>query len=447
MGQWISQDKDCENVVISVLCRGITMLNQNDKFSNISNMHRTVSTENNNAFLTTNVTSPTSPPTILAAPIEANPKRKGRTGTTASKLFVERIRGRTISGFSANSSLVQTSDSNSVAAANNINGATAANIKEATHGLSTFAALSAGLAIQASAEICISQISNHLGNFPPLGETTGVSSLSSIWSEESSTINLLKRKFIRSKLSGLSSVKQDHLGKVGLDKMDFVGYENLFNEFINSPFGEPITNSGTKTMPTSLKAFDINVSDYKKYLRYFSFDKRLIIGFAELPEWDTDLDVSGSNPKGNKTPSVVIVLRDSTGKYTWLSELKYKEDYKRELTENPDAFAEEQEEKLISNNIQTSTQNTDFEPQHFVPSNIHIPEHSMIEKVDIIKEDQVLPKALERNLHGYNLVKELMESEIFIDNKLKEKNGSPAIDEAIYVNSPNPIDRSSITSR
>src|SRR5438128_12572677 len=69
-------------------------------------------------------------------------------------------------------------------------------------------------------------------------------------------------------------------------------------------------------------------------VRYFIIDSRVILGFVEVPR-TTDLSNMDTNEQSatpnhneigdaDKAPSVIIVIRDSTGKYSWTSNMRYK---------------------------------------------------------------------------------------------------------------------------
>ncbi|KAJ3043427.1 Ral GTPase-activating protein subunit alpha-1 [Rhizophlyctis rosea] len=286
LGDWIIHDRDCHNTVIATLCRGIGVLDREDEFAAVSNSAINVTTSStpvvaSPGFAPIVIKDPdasgASPPVIHSgfASLGSGQKKKNeKSQTAASKLFVK------------------------VRASTAIAPAVSTGTKDAGVGLPTFATLSAEMYIKIAAETALGQLSNHLGNFPPFGEVTGVSRLSSIWNEEKEVRRLL---IIREKLR-MERVLMD--GGIGVAADD-----------------------------------SIKVADYKRFVRFFAYDNRVILGLVEIPHWSLNHDIEGFETDGemgslrsdqlgdayprHRTPAVVMVLRDGTGKYTWMGTLKY----------------------------------------------------------------------------------------------------------------------------
>ncbi|KAJ3222057.1 hypothetical protein HK099_002758 [Clydaea vesicula] len=400
VGQWIATDKDCENVVLSTLCRGITVLDKDDQFANISPIHQSFGVEQAQAPV---LLPSTAVPQVSFTPVPSSlekdkSKRMGRTPTTASKMF-EKLQhaGRSSSGGNAiQNTVVFNQFLNNIERHNSQKDNSTSNNPGV--GLPTFAKLSAGLVIQISAEIAMAHLSNYLANFPPLGERTGVSSISSLWKEENEIFKFLVKQRHLKKLSDsnnsitnasnciLSNNSPSNFNNSN-DSVSFFNVNPLPKKKDKQEEGDIQLDKNLMDSVVQLNANSTNllhlselnqnnsdeenqlfpISDYKKFVRYFSFDKRVIIGLVELPEWrnekltnnrvyqngpvtvesSCDQDVSkyarssiastkqGSNavkqPSVDKNvadPSIVLVLRDVNGKHTWMTTLKYIENEK-----------------------------------------------------------------------------------------------------------------------
>ncbi|KAJ1561617.1 hypothetical protein HK405_003369, partial [Cladochytrium tenue] len=105
--------------------------------------------------------------------------------------------------------------------------------RDAGVGLPTFATLTSSVTIKAAAESCLAQFSNYFGNFPPASSGDGVSKLSTLFDELKEAERIVG---LRNRLSG--------------------------------PEG-----TGTTT----------GMGELGQYLRYFSYDDQVILGFLEQP--------------------------------------------------------------------------------------------------------------------------------------------------------------------
>lgn len=184
--------------------------------------------------------------------------------------------------------------------------------RDAGLGLPTFANLTAEMMIKGAAEMGLAALSNQLGNFPPFGEMTGVSRVSTIWNEWDEVARIVGVKR-RRKAEGDAGVEGD---------------------------GE------------------VTVEDYRRYIRYYAFDHRIIIGIVETPHWAA----SGDREKENQlekpiTPGMTLVFRDSYGKFSWMCGLKYVEESAVPAPKPPIAESDTQSEEEKSAN-----------PPHFHPA-------------------------------------------------------------------------------
>ena len=132
---------------------------------------------------------------------------------------------------------------------------------------SNITTLSAETQIKGAAEHALSLICLRLANFPPKNSCFGLTYLGSAWDEIQFSISVYK---IREKLRQ----------------------------------SEPLDTS------------ESNASMASKFARYFAYQKRLILGIIENPDWSSKEGVP-------REPSLTLVIRDPEGKYTWSGVCKY----------------------------------------------------------------------------------------------------------------------------
>jgi hypothetical protein len=286
VGQWIATDRDCLRSVLSIMCQAITMLEKTDsEFAVVTGYQ--------------NENSQTLPSLLSSAAVGASEKEivKPSVATTTKKSMTGKLFGKIAS---ARGHVALGSSLNSAPSIQG-NGSADSRLSrpESNVGVPTFAKLSAGIVIQAASEIALMQITNFLGNYPPFGERIGISSISSLWTEQAAVHELMTKR-----------------------------------------------NEGMGELPDLLVA-----ADFKKYVRYYSLDKRVVVAFVELPEWNNP---KLKNESGKSVPSIVMVLRDVTGKFTWMTSLKYvDEKQEREAQkgsgENLDSLSQSSRSKLSSN--------------------------------------------------------------------------------------------------
>ncbi|KAJ3070356.1 hypothetical protein HDU98_006622, partial [Podochytrium sp. JEL0797] len=183
-------------------------------------------------------------------------------------------------------------------------------------GISTFAKLTAEGAVKSAAEIALAQLLNHLGNFPPPHCEFGVTRVSTLFNEISEVRRILS---IRERLL------QNSIFASSRNSVDSEG-EGAFNHSATHIHG----------MGTA-----VGCAHFKKYLRFFVYDNRILMGFLEQPEWaresghavmDEENDESSvdySLQPRPRDPKLILVLRDATGKFSWVSKLKYLEVLKK----------------------------------------------------------------------------------------------------------------------
>ncbi|KAJ3357804.1 hypothetical protein HDU83_002932 [Entophlyctis luteolus] len=331
VGGWMENDTDTISKINMTLCRGISILAPNDEFSalaapslqanqaglqkpgSVGSLTATGGMKDAGNSSTSQVVSPVS----LERPTLANQFAvfagtvTNAIGPEGRRLRKEKKRAGTMSSPLANlvatvtvGSTTSTLDRDkSMGTLKGGNSATTPDV-----GVSTFAKLTAKVAIKAAAETALAQMLNHLGNFPPKNASFGVTRISTLFDEITEVKRILD---IRDRLME-DSIFASSSSNIGLNQ-----------------------EKGT-----------IAVADFKKFLRYFVFDNRVLLGFVEQPEWamDNDDDSIESNyfdsEKAPRDPKLIIVIRDSIGKFSWKSELKYIDDTKKMTTKEnqPDEF-------------------------------------------------------------------------------------------------------------
>jgi hypothetical protein len=140
----------------------------------------------------------------------------------------------------------------------NINSIVSTALKDEGLGLPTFALLSTEIQIKSAAEASMNLLFEHLSNFPPKKSCFGVTKLDSAWKEL-----------------------------------------NYINDLKNSEA-------------------DLKGNTIDKHIRYYSYQKRLILGLIEIPAWDLKRDSKNS-------PMMVVTTRDSFGKFSYMSAFRYLE--------------------------------------------------------------------------------------------------------------------------
>ncbi|KAJ3311609.1 hypothetical protein HDV04_003873 [Boothiomyces sp. JEL0838] len=137
--------------------------------------------------------------------------------------------------------------------------------KDGGFGLPTFAVLSTEIQIKSAAESALSLLWIRLGNFPPKMSCLGIAQLNSAWDEYKESKRLANARHA------------------------------LQTTFPDEP--KPI-------------------SDVHGMIRYFGYQKRLILGFVERPQWDKGYTSIHS-------PTIAVSFRDSNGYFSWLGEFQY----------------------------------------------------------------------------------------------------------------------------
>jgi hypothetical protein len=169
--------------------------------------------------------------------------------------------------------------------------------KDAGLGLPTFAVLSTEIQLKSAAESSMSMITAHFANFPPKNSCLGVTKLDSAWNET-----------------------------------NFVAKQRAYG-------------------------IDIGMGEEKNavsmYVRYFTYQKRLILGMVEIPPWV-------SKEKDALNPKIVLSIRDANGKFSWMGELEFKESPSPlelslndlpEFTPFPHVFLQPKTEAVLVNSV------------------------------------------------------------------------------------------------
>jgi hypothetical protein len=125
--------------------------------------------------------------------------------------------------------------------------------------------LSSGIQIKTAAECALALISTRMANFPPKNSCIGITHMSAYWKEAEEIVNIIKKR-----QTLFSSTEQDT---------------------------QIISNIDST------------------YVRYYVYQKQIIMGFVEKPNWN-------GTPK---EPEIVLTLRDATGKTAWSGSLEYLE--------------------------------------------------------------------------------------------------------------------------
>ncbi|KAI8817858.1 uncharacterized protein EV422DRAFT_570333 [Fimicolochytrium jonesii] len=335
-GDWITDDKECHRAVIATLCRGIGLLDREDEFAAVSppNTYSGLSPQHSSSLTASSTVGNLSQLAsggvgigIAAYGVETGggDKKKGQRHTIAASKLIPKLRG---------------------SAAPSAAGSVSTGTKDAGLGLPTFANLTAELTIKGAAEMALAHMVNHLGHFPPYGEVTGVAKVSSMWDEEGEV--------------GRIVAVREALGKRRRRQMwaDEFGARDGSSDEDGDEDGN--ASSLTAEEVAALPTPKVTLADYRKYMRFYAYEKRIIIGIVETPHWAVLDDpaearketasVTGRLPESGRTsslsrpsagqvsrlggpkrltPYMTLVLRDATGKYTWMSSLRYvEEDYR-----------------------------------------------------------------------------------------------------------------------
>ncbi|KAJ3009267.1 hypothetical protein HKX48_008074 [Thoreauomyces humboldtii] len=289
-GDWITVEQATHIAVIATLSRGIGVLDRDDDFAAVapplppphphpSHHHPAHHQNQTHTGGSTLVNSHSSNSITTSATIGnfrdlasmaggagsagntvSDKKKVPRHSMAASKLL-PKLRGAHVAGPTTGSG-----------------GSVSTGTRDAGLGLPTFASLTAEMMIKGAAESALGRMVNMLGNFPPFGEASGVAAVGSVWDEE---------KELKRIVSLRKSLIEKESGKQADDE------EN----------------------PVSL-------ADYRRYMRYYAFDKRTILGILETPAWARPVASSSDA----LVPAMTLVLRDSSGKYTWMSTVRYVEE-------------------------------------------------------------------------------------------------------------------------
>jgi hypothetical protein len=248
--------------------------------------------------------------------------------------------------------------------------------KDGGVGLPSFAILSSEIQIKGAAETALSLLNLRLGNYPSNRSIFGVTRLSSGWKEAKYQQELI-----------------DLRRKAGVE-MDAIGA--------------------------------------KAGVRYFSFQKRIILGLIESPDW-------GKFDPEHGEPSLIVTMRDSSGNFSWVGEFKYVEKLSKE---NPKLVANPRSPTgttiVLQSPILSARDHTavfgigkNYAPEkiHFRPEqNPRLPESAKPIQRKAANEKNI-PDILECTQDKDELADtlELMESYIKMENKLSSSpNGSPS---------------------
>eukprot|EP00842_Homolaphlyctis_polyrhiza_P006533 jgi/Hompol1/6881/HPOL_000570-RA len=344
VGTWLFDDHATQRLIISTITRGIVLLDRDKEFAVVNTSavtgstgsgHRIISAADIAVFCAAgntasshsrdasqgmvlpNSTSDRPAPghghahststsmgnAILSIQLPSTP-----TGTIPKKAIISASR------MSANTS-AKLFPKSRASMLQSIQAAVSTGSKDAGVGLPTFATLSSEIRIKQAAEVAMSSLMGHLGNYPPLTSSTGITRLSATWDEQREIQRMTQR--------------QKRL---------------LSNQPAATPMLDEIPTSATSTPP-----LDID----NQFVRYFSYENRVILGFVERPVWankattkagvstenTTQLDQSSHasesmiarpslSSQEDEAPCVAMIIRDPTGKHAWWSKFVYEESLK-----------------------------------------------------------------------------------------------------------------------
>jgi hypothetical protein len=245
--------------------------------------------------------------------------------------------------------------------------ATSSNESIHTHSLSARYYKKAETNVRLAAEVAMAQFVNHLGNFPAWGENVGPSRVSTLFRDD------------------------------------------------------------LKLAHAHLRALREGNGAASELVRYFMIDGRVILGFVEMPKDATWLERVSKNKElddRQDAPSVIVVVRDSTGKYSWTTHMRYKPnsqqstDHPKDPTNSPPSV----------NDLQPSSPTRTEPPPHLLCNNnnntFDVPD------VTAFAEKQAIP-SLDGLLDGQNERKRAFNVVRKLTQKIKE------VEERIYVEKSN----------
>ena len=273
-GHWLKGDRVCFNTLIATLCRGVGIMDHSLDYSQVGDVAAYTSSGDSISIAIQSIlaeisTSLGDAPSGL--PSRSNPQSASNATVNMPVEDSKRTRQKTgVKLFNARPHMRSSTAG--------LMSVVSTGTKDAGVGLPTFAVLSAEVSIKMSAETNISQILNHFGNFPVWGERTGVSKMSTAWCE----IENLRNKITLEKGFLLDNQEEDK-------------------------------NAKKKDMKR-----------WRRHIRFYAIENRAIVGIVEQPLWFTDSrEKSKENLEWVVNPSFVITFRDCTGRYSWISALKY----------------------------------------------------------------------------------------------------------------------------
>ncbi|EGF76898.1 hypothetical protein BATDEDRAFT_92176 [Batrachochytrium dendrobatidis JAM81] len=318
LGDWLVNDYETQRVILSTLARGVALLDRTMEFSQVTSTNvATASTIISASSLA--VSNPAlvslhgpsrevlagSHPAVQAACDKPVSLQGGLNISTSQTFFNTSIPsgGTTFGKKTAIAIRASSSHTNKLFKLQRLSqnaggaGGVSTGSKDGGIGLPTFATVSAEIRLKNAAESAIDTLLGLLGNFPPKSSCMGITKLGSTWDE----IKEVQRLSQKQKL-------QNH----------------------------------------AHDSEDTTLID-KRYIRYYSYENRLIFGFIERPVWafaKTDqtaskelyptvstgnlIDIDENPPQTQRSDydealAIAMVIRDSSGKFSWWSKSKYED--------------------------------------------------------------------------------------------------------------------------
>ncbi|KAI9207404.1 uncharacterized protein BJ171DRAFT_494756 [Polychytrium aggregatum] len=386
LGEWFLNDKTVTKVVIGTLCRGIGLLDRDDEFSTVIQTATAAAAPSTTAAVTLGApaasTAATATASAAASTSPSTPILASANAVIASIPIYEKVPAivasieRSLDKKKNNRTGTKLFQKKTAPSSTGVSTGTT----DGGLGLPTFATLSAEMMIKGAAEAALVQLANHLNNFPPVNETTGVSRISTLWNEEAEVKRMLSE---RDKLLGPRPRIQPVSGEA------------------EGPTQDLVLRNG------------IALSEYRRFLRYYAYDHRVILCVVERPPWayqqpgdhgDMQLEPfhrkeqdSSAEPDGQATdeanrwkqdkclPELTILIRDSSGKYSWKSRLEYLDEKALALLapEKP----EKPEDVLASSELFDELEHDSY---HFIPTELpYSPNNCTIERAVAVNEASI----------------------------------------------------------
>ncbi|KAH6594850.1 hypothetical protein BASA50_006324 [Batrachochytrium salamandrivorans] len=324
LGDWLEEDFETQRVILSILARGVALLDRDKEFSQVSGSSSIVYGAVGPSILSASSLAVSTHGLSLSYGLSRETLAGGNMGSMSNgDRLVATPSGNAMGNAQAffnsggqtptgtftkkTNASIRASGSHTtklfkLQRTSQLHGAPAGvstGSKDGGVGLPTFATLSAEIRLKNAAEAAISSLMNHLSNFPPKSSCMGITQLGSIWDELREVQRMSQRQ--------------------------------------------------SQCLKTALPEFEGMFLPDKRFIRYYSYENRLILGFIERPVWAlakpitpttsnddqksstgnlidvNNASISSLNNDYDQAPAIAMVIRDSTGKYGWWNKFKYED--------------------------------------------------------------------------------------------------------------------------